>query len=197
MEPEIDVRTVSAVCSRLGTELLRLADGAEVIALGIDLTRRRFGHRVWRTLADRVAAHAHCPVVAVAPGSFLMPGSGDQVSVGGIGNRTTQLALEAAAEEAVVRGASLIVVTVSPFLDPQAVGAIEPPLRDSPVLAAIGDLEERYPGLAVNISHQTGDVTAALGAVAADSELLVLGVYHSTKPWSMRIGPVATALTGP
>jgi nucleotide-binding universal stress UspA family protein len=194
MEPEIDVRTVSAVGSRVSTELLRLAEGAQVIALGIDLTRPRTAHPVRGRLEDRVAVHANCPVVTVAPGSFILPGARNQVSVGWTDKRSAQLALHAAAEEAQLRHAALSVVTVRPVLDPQVVGIIEPPNQESPLIAAIGDLEQRYPGLGINISRQTGDVAAALSAVAASSELLVLGSYHSSKPWRLRTGPVAEAL---
>jgi nucleotide-binding universal stress UspA family protein len=72
---------------------------------------------------------------------------------------------------------------------------IEPPDPEPALMDAIIDLRNRNPGLAIKISPETGDVTAALSVVAADSELLVLGVYHSDKPWSIRTGPVAAALT--
>ena len=195
MEPQIDVRTASAVGSRVSTELLRLAARAQVIALGIDLTRRPTAHPVRGRLEDRLAVQAQCPVVTVAPGSFLMPGSRDQVSVGWTHHRAAQLALEAAAEEAWLRGATLTVVTVSPVLHPQGVGVIEPPDPEPALIDAIVDLRNRYPGLVIKISPTTGDVTAALSAVAVDAELLVLGAYHGDKPWSIRTGPVAAALT--
>ena len=194
MEPEIDVQTVSAIGTSVSTELLRLTETAQVIALGIDLTRTRAAHGMRGPLEDRVAVHANCPVVTVAPGSFIVPGARSQVSVGWTDNRTAQLALHAAAEEAHLRGVALTVVTVPPVMDPQVVGIVEPPDHESPLIDAVGDLEDRYPGLPINISHETGDVTAALGAMAADSELLVLGCHHSTRPWSIRTGPVAEAL---
>lgn len=195
MEPEIDVRTVSAVGARVSTELLSLAEGAEVIALGIDLTLRRSGHPVRGRLEDRVAVQAHCPVVTVAPGSFLLPGLREHVSVGWTDSRTARLALDAAAEEAQLRGALLNVVTVPPVTQPQVVGVIEPPDPEPALIDAIVDIRNRYPGLAITIRPNTGDVTAALSAVAADSELLVLGACHSDKPWSIRTGPVGAALT--
>jgi len=195
MAPEIDVRTVWAVGSRVSTELLRLAERAQVIALGIDLTRRPTTHPVRGRLEDRVAVQAHCPVVTVAPGAFLMPGLREQVSVGWTDSRTALLALDAAAAEARLRNAPLNVVTVSPVLHPDVVGVIEPPVPEPALIDAIVDLRNRYPGLVIQISPTTGDVTAALSAVAVDAELLVLGAYHSDKPWSLRTGPVAAALT--
>ncbi|HSU35455.1 MAG TPA: universal stress protein [Propionibacteriaceae bacterium] len=195
MAPEIDVRTVWAVGSRVSTELLRLAERAQVIALGIDLTRRPPTHPVRGRLEDRVAVQAHCPVVTVAPGAFLMPGLREQVSVGWTDSRTALLALDAAAAEARLRNAPLNVVTVSPVLHPDVVGVIEPPVPEPALIDAIVDLRNRYPGLVIQISPTTGDVTAALSAVAVDAELLVLGAYHSDKPWSLRTGPVAAALT--
>jgi len=195
MAPEIDVRTVWAVGSRVSIELLRLAERAQVIALGMDLTRHPTAHPVRGRLEDRVAVQAHCPVVTVAPGSFLLPGLREQVTVGWTDSRTALLALHAAAEEALLRGALLNVVTVTPVMHPQVVRVIEPPDPEPALIDAIVDVRNRYPGLAIKISPETGDVTAALSAVAADSELLVLGAYHSDKPWSIRTGPVAAALT--
>ena len=116
MEPEIDVQTVSAIGTSISTELLRLTETAQVIALGIDLTRTRAAHGMRGPLEDRVAVHANCPVVTVAPGSFIVPGARSQVSVGWTDNRTAQLALHAAAEEAHLRGVALTVVTVPPVM---------------------------------------------------------------------------------
>jgi nucleotide-binding universal stress UspA family protein len=134
-------------------------------------------------------------VVTVAPGAFLMPGLREQVSVGWTDSRTARLALDAAAEEARLRGDPLNVATVSPVLHPQAQRVIEPPDPEPALIDAIVDLRNRYPGLVIKISPTTGDVTAALSAVAVDAELLVLGAYHGDKPWSIRTGPVAAALT--
>jgi nucleotide-binding universal stress UspA family protein len=133
-------------------------------------------------------------VVTVAPKSFLAPDARIQVTVGWTEGHTARLALDAAAEEAYLRGAALSVLTVPPVLDPQLVGVVAPPDQEPALIAAVGKIEDRYPGLLINITHQTGDVTAALKSMAPLSELLVLGCHHSTESWSIRTGPVAAAL---
>ncbi len=193
IEPEVEVRTVSASGS-VSDELLRISDGAQVIALGIDLTRSRASHGARGPLEDRVAVHANCPVVTVAPLSFITPGARTQITVGWTDNHTAKLALWVAAEEADLRGIALTVVTVPPEFDPQLVGIIDPPNQESTLISSVAALEAHYPGLAINITHQSGDVRQALSAMAAASELLVLGCHHSSQPWSIRTGPVAEAV---
>jgi nucleotide-binding universal stress UspA family protein len=194
IEPEIDVELISAAGASVSEELLRVADGAEVIALGIDLTRSRASHGARGPLEDRIAVHANSPVVTVAPLSFITPGARTQVTVGWTDNHTAKLALRVAAEEAQLRGIALTVVTVPPERDPQLAGIIDPPDHESPLIASIAALEAQYRGLAINITHQTGDVRQALSAMASTSELLVLGCHHSSQPWSIRTGPVAEAV---
>ena len=70
-------------------------------------------------------------------------------------------------------------------------GIVPPPNHESPLINSLAQLEGRYPGLVINISHQTGDVPQALSAMASTSELLVLGCHHSRQPWSIRTGPIA------
>jgi nucleotide-binding universal stress UspA family protein len=194
VEPEIDLESVSAIGPSVSDELLRIGDNADVLALGIDLTRGRASHGARGPLEDRIAVHASCPVVMVAPLSFLAPGARTQVTVGWTDNRTAELALEAAAEEAHLRGIALTIVTVPPVQDPQLAGIIEPPDHESPLIRSVAALEGRYPGLVINISHQAGDVQQALSAMAPSSELLVLGCHHAKQPWSVRTGPIAEAV---
>ena len=193
-EPETDLEFVSAVGASVSEELLRIGDGAQVIALGIDLTRSRASHGARGPLEDRIAVHANCPVVTVAPLSFITPGARTQVTVGWTDNHTAKLALAVAAEEAHLRRIALTVVTVPPERDPQLVGIIDPPDHESALIASTAALEAHYPGLPINITHQTGDVRQALSALAPTSELLVLGCHHSSQPWSIRTGPVAGAV---
>ena len=194
IEPEIDVQTVSATGTSVSDELLRISDGALVIAMGIDLTRTRASHGARGPLEDRIAVHANCPVVTVAPLSFITPGARTQVTVGWTDNHTAKLALAVAAEEAHLRGIALTVVTVPPDMDPQLAGIIDPPNHESALITSVAALEAQYPGLAINITHQTGDVRQALSAMAPTSELLVLGCHHSSQPWSIRTGPIAEAV---
>jgi nucleotide-binding universal stress UspA family protein len=194
VEPETDLECVSAVGASVSEELLHISEGAQVIVLGIDLTRSRASHGVRGPLEDRIAVHANCPVVTVAPLSFITPGARTQVTVGWTDNHTAELALAVAAEEAHLRGIALTVVTVPPERDPQLAGIIDPPDHESALIASVAALEAQFPGLPINIAHQIGDVRQALSAMAPTSELLVLGCHHSSQPWSIRTGPVAEAV---
>jgi nucleotide-binding universal stress UspA family protein len=191
IEPEIAIKTVSATGASVSEELLRVSENAHIIALGIDLTRTRASHGARGPLEDRVAVHADCPVVAVAPLSFIAPAARTQVTVGWTDNHTAALALAAAAEEAHLRGIALTVVTVPPSFDPQLAGIIDPPNHESVLIGSVAALEEQYPGLVINITHRHGDVSQLLSRMASSSELLVLGCHHAKQPWSIRTGPVA------
>jgi nucleotide-binding universal stress UspA family protein len=194
LEPDIDVRTELVTGSSVRTELVQLTQRCTVLAMGIDLTRSRATHGARGPIEDYVAVHADCPVVMVAPASFVAPGARTQVTVGWSEGYNARLALAAAAEEAHLRGAVLSVVSVPPVIDPRLVGIVPTPDHESALIDAVSDLEHRYPGLQIDIAHRTGDVRAALSAMSALSELFVLGSHHSSKPWSIRTGPVAEAL---
>jgi nucleotide-binding universal stress UspA family protein len=194
LEPDLHVRTELLTGTSVRAELGALSQRAVVLALGIDPTRPRWAHGGRGPIEDHVAVHARCPVVTVAPRSFLAPGARSQVTVGWTEGHTARIALEAAAEEAQLRGAALTVLTVPPVRDPQLAGIIPPPDQESALIDAVGVIEDRYPGLPININHQADEVTAALKSMAPLSELLVLGCHHSNEPWSIRTGPVAAAL---
>ena len=194
LEPDVDVRTNLVTGTSVRAELVGLSERAAVLALGIDLTRRRAAYGALGPIEDYVAVHAGCPVVTVAPGSFVAPGARTHVTVGWTEGHAARLALDAAAEEAHLRGAVLSIVTVPPVRDPQLEGIVPAPDQESALIEAVSDVEGRYPGLPVDITHETGDVTAALRATAPRSELLVLGCHHSTKSWSIWTGPVAEDL---
>ena len=70
-EPAIGLETMSTKSTSVSEELVRISHDAEVLALGIDLTRTRSSHGARGPLEDRVAVHASCPVAVVAPLSFI------------------------------------------------------------------------------------------------------------------------------
>jgi nucleotide-binding universal stress UspA family protein len=194
LEPDIDVRTELVVGTSVREELVQLTTRCTVLALGIDLTRTRPTHGARGPIEDYVAVHAACPVVMVAPASFVAPGARTQVTVGWAEGHSARLALHAAAEEAHLRGGILSIVSVPPGRDPRLDGIVPAPDHESTLIHAVGELEDRYPGLPIDITHRTGDATTALSATSLHSELLVIGSHHSDKPWSIRTGPVAEAL---
>ncbi len=194
LEPEIDIRTDLLTGTSIRAELVAVSQRAAVLAIGIDPTQPRWAHGARGPIEDHVAVHAGCPVVTVAPKAFLVPGARSQTTVGWTEGHTARLALEAAAEEAHLRSAALTILTVPPVPDPQVAGIIASPDQESALIDAVGEIEDRYPGMPINIIHQTDDVTTALRSMAPLSELLVLGCHHSSEPWSIRTGPVAAAL---
>jgi nucleotide-binding universal stress UspA family protein len=194
LEPDIEVRTELVVGTSVRDELVQLTTRCTVLALGIDLTRTRATHGARGPIEDYVAVHAACPVVMVAPASFVAPGARTQVTVGWAEGHSARLALDAAAEEARLRGAVLSIVTVPPDRDQRLDGIVPAPDHESALIDAVSQLQDRYPGLPIDITHRTGDVTTALSARSPLSELLVIGSHHSQKPWSIRTGPVAEAL---
>jgi nucleotide-binding universal stress UspA family protein len=194
LEPDIDVRTELVAGSSVRAELVQFTQRCTVLALGIDVTRSRATHGARGPIEDYVAVHADCPVVMVAPASFVAPGARTQVTVGWSEGYNARLAMAAAAEEAHLRGAVLTVVSVPPASDPRLAGIVPTPDHESALIDVVGEIEHRYPGLRIDIAHRTGDVATALSAMSTLSELFVLGSHHSSKPWSIRTGPVAEAL---
>jgi nucleotide-binding universal stress UspA family protein len=91
-----------------GTMLIRESEGANLVVVGTrghgDLAGTLLG-----SVASRVVADAHCPVVVVR-GEEVVAGDGRPVVVGVDGSAAADAALRAAVSQAVARGAGLRVV---------------------------------------------------------------------------------------
>jgi nucleotide-binding universal stress UspA family protein len=61
LEPDVDVQTDLVIGRAIRDELVQLCERAAVLALGIDLTRRRAAHGALGPIEDYVAVHAGCP----------------------------------------------------------------------------------------------------------------------------------------
>ena len=168
----------------LGQEVPVLRDvsrGAGLLVVG---ARGRSGRRRLGSTGSHVASHAHCPVAVVrAP-----VGAADAdapVVVGVDGSASSLGAAEVAADEAVLRGAPLVVVharptRLGPYGDPERPapgtdpqdGADDAPGSVDEVAQA---LVRARPGLQVTVDERFDDPPAALLEVGADAQLVVVG----------------------
>jgi nucleotide-binding universal stress UspA family protein len=108
-EPSISIRTCLLEGS-ISDELIRATETAVLLVLGIDRGKQRAGHGALGPVEDRVAVHAHCPVVVVP----RLPSSDapKEVVVGWIDAVSAWWAFNAAVAAAQVRRAPLTVLRV-------------------------------------------------------------------------------------
>ena len=138
--------------------------------------------------------HAHCLVVTVnGPGPIVGQGY-DKIVLGWTEGATGRRALEAAADEAALRGSLLSVVTVSPTAAYALAVSSERESVEQALIDSIRRVESTHPGLAIDVTHRSGHVVAELEQSLDRAALLVLGSYHSEQSWSIRLGPVAEEL---
>ncbi len=180
---------------RPGRALVELSGEAELVVL----THRSHGRRiVTGSTAVQVAAHAHCPVVAVpdawAPGDRHVRG---WVTVGVHELGAPSAVLEAAVREAVAADAPLRLVhawhldtvyddIVSARIDPGWQHRVEDSMR-----AAAAPLLAEHPGLEVDVQALHEWPADALESLAASSRLLVVGRHSHHAPAPERLGSVA------
>jgi nucleotide-binding universal stress UspA family protein len=187
-----------AVTSRLSHSapaeaLTQLSERADLVVVGSRGRGSSVVSSVLGSVSDRVAAHAHCPVVIVPEAG---PRAGlARVVVGVSSARAGRLALEFAFEEARLRGATL--VAVSAMRDQQA----EPGHTESlDVRALRGLLDElagvaaAYPEVIAEPVLSDSDAASALLDAATDADIVVVGCHHSRDRWSTRLGPVPAAI---
>ena len=168
----------------LGQEVPVLRDvsrGAGLLVVG---ARGRGGRRRLGSTGSHVASHAHCPV-AVVRGLVGVGEADAPVVVGVDGSAASLAAAEVAADEAVLRGAPLVVVharptRLGPYGDTERPvprpgppgGADEPPGSVDEVARTL--VLER-PGLQVTVDERFDDPPAALLEVGASAQLVVVG----------------------
>jgi nucleotide-binding universal stress UspA family protein len=191
-EPSISIST-RLLQGSISDELIGATETAVLLVLGIDRGKERASHGALGPLEDRVAVHAHCPVVVV---SRLLNSSAKppkEVVVGWIDAVSAWWAFNAAVAAAGVRRAPLTVLRVVPVNRQDD----EPFAGDRPLLEAISDEQQPVcpPDLSIRISHKITDHTAdALVRAADEADLLVIGCHHSDDQWTVRTGPVAAAV---
>ena len=191
-QPSVAVGTLLLTGS-ISDELIRLSQSATLIVVGVDHDIARAAHGAIGSIEDRVAVHAHCPVVTVSDPAR----EGEEhryVAVGWTDDRSGARTLAAAATVAAARGASLTVVP-----DPCPDGAVpgirhsgEPPIDGLP--DALAEAARQHPALRINVDRRGSDGVESLIEHSARAGLLVIGSHHSEDRWSVRVGTTAGAV---
>ena len=194
LEPGMTIRPRLFESESISEQLIELSGAAALLVLGVASARPRADHGLLGPVEDRVVVHAHCPVVTVnGPGPIVGQGY-DKIVLGWTEGATGRRALEAAADEAALRGSLLSVVTVSPTAAYTPAVSSEQESVEQALIDSIRRIESTYPGLPIDVSHRSGDVAAELEQSLDRAALLVLGAHHSEQSWSIRLGPVAEEL---
>ena len=201
----LEVQAVTGIGSA-ATVLIQESAGAALVVVGTrghgDVAGLLLG-----SVAARVAAHAHCPVVVVRGERVVSAGPGRRVVVGVDGSKAAGAALRVAVEQAVAAGAPLRVVCVWIPTSPEgwdrgywvAVDAEHDP-DDTAAAAAEGvaaeaaaTVRELAPDLAVETRVAGGDPAAVVLAAAGDAGLVVVGARGRGSLVSLFLGPVSHA----
>lgn len=194
LEPGITITPRLYESRSISEQLIELSGAADLLVVGVASARPRADHGVLGPVEDRVVVHAHCPVVTVNGPGPIVGQDYDKIVLGWTEGTTGRRALEAAADEAALRGSLLGVVTVSPAAAyapavPNERVSVEQALIDS-----IHRIESTHRGLRIDVTHRSGHVVRELQQSLDRAALLVLGSHHSEQAWSIRIGPVAEEL---
>ena len=194
LEPGITITPRLYESRSISEQLIELSGAADLLVVGVASARPRADHGVLGPVEDRVVVHAHCPVVTVNGPGPIVGQDYDKIVLGWTEGTTGRRALEAAADEAALRGSLLGVVSVSPAAAyapavPNERVSVEQALIDS-----IHRIESTHRGLRIDVTHRSGPVVRELQQSLDRAALLVLGSHHSEQAWSIRIGPVAEEL---
>ncbi|MEV0135950.1 universal stress protein [Dactylosporangium sp. NPDC050688] len=178
--------------------LLALSGRADLLVVG----SRNKADPLHRSVASRLAAQAHCPVVIVRPilGHEAAPFAG-HVVVGVDGTPASSAAVRLAFAYAERHGRSVTAVHVDDrrpgdfwfddrFLETHF--TVEPPGLDL-LARAVEPVAARYPRVPVQRAVYGGDPVAGLRRAAAAATLLVLGRHGNRRPAPMRLGSTSQA----
>ena len=194
LEPGVTITSKLYESRSISEQLIALSGAAALLVLGVASARPRADHGLLGPVEDRVAVHAHCPVVTVnGPGPIVGQGY-DKIVLGWTEGATGRRALEAAADEAALRGSLLSVVTVSPRAAYARAVSSEQESVEQALIDSIRRIESTHLGLPIDVTHRSGDVVAELEQSLDRAALLVSGAHHSEQSWSIRLGPVAEEL---
>jgi nucleotide-binding universal stress UspA family protein len=193
LEPEISVVPRLYESGSISDQLVALS-GASLLVLGVASARPRADHGVLGPVEDRVVVHAHCPVVTVNGPGPIVGQDYDKIVLGWTEGTTGRRALEAAAEEAALRGSLLSIVTIPPAATASPARPSERINVEEALFDSIRRIESTYPGLRIDVTHRSGQVGTALEQSLDKAALLVLGTRHSEQAWSIRVRPIAEEL---
>lgn len=198
--PDLTVTTQSIRGSEVPV-LRDLSASAQLLVVG---ARGRAGHLRMGSIAAHLAAHSRCDVAVVRGDEAATPGTSAPVVVGVDGSRASLAAAEAAAREASMRAAPLLVVharpTIAdpygrgmPALSPRAatdVDVNDPTHRAAQAVAT--RLRAQHPGLEVRVALLDDDPAHALVAASTGAVLVVVGSRGLGAFRGMLLGSVST-----
>ena len=191
LEPGISVAPRLYESGSISEQLIELSGAAALLVLGVASSRPRAEHGLLGPVEDRVVVHAHCPVVTVNGPGPIVGQDYDKIVLGWTEGTTGRRALEAAAEEAALRGSLLSIVTIPPTATRSPELPSEGINFEEVLIDSIRRIESTYPGLRIDVTHRSGQVGTALEQSLDRAALLVLGSHHSEQSWSIRVGPIA------
>jgi len=194
LEPGITITPRLYESRSISEQLIELSGAADLLVVGVASARPRADHGVLGPVEDRVVVHAHCPVVTVNGPGPIVGRNYDKIVLGWTEGTTGRRALEAAADEAALRGSLLSVVTVSPTAAYAPAVPTERENVEQALIDSIRRIESTHPGLRIDVTHRSGHVDTALEQSLDRAALLVLGSHHSEQSWSIRVGPIAEEL---
>jgi nucleotide-binding universal stress UspA family protein len=178
-EPAIAVGT-RLLHTDLGEQLIALSRSAAMIVLGVDPATPQAADGLLWPVDDRVALQARCPIVIV-PVKNSNQSPKPRVVVGW-DDLAGRRALRAAAEEATLRDAALVVVILAAGANDQASASLRSS-RQLPLGKAAKLVGKDLPTSPAQVEHCDGQGPSSLVASARDAELLVIGFQESTQ-WS-------------
>jgi nucleotide-binding universal stress UspA family protein len=194
LEPEVSVVPRLYESGSISEQLIELSGAADLLVLGVASARPRAEHGLLGPVEDRVVVHAHCPVVTVNGPGPIVGQDYDKIVLGWTEGTTGRRALEAAAEEAALRGSVLSIVTIPLTATPSPAGRSERGNVEQVLIDSLRRIESTYPGLQIDVTHRSGHVDTELEQSLDRAALLVLGSHHSEQSWSIRVGPIAEVL---
>ena len=191
LEPGIAITSRLYESGSISEQLIELSGAAALLVLGVASARPRAEHGLRGPVEDRVVVHAHCPVVTVNGPGPIVGQDYDKIVLGWTEGTTGRRALEAAAEEAALRGSLLSIVTIPATATPSPALPSERINVEQALIDSIRRIESTYPGLQIDVTHRSGHVDTELEQSLDRAALLVLGSHHSEQSWSIRVGPIA------
>jgi nucleotide-binding universal stress UspA family protein len=194
LEPGITITPRLYESRSISEQLIELSGAADLVVVGVASARPRADHGVLGPVEDRVVVHAHCPVVTVNGPGPIVGQDYDKIVLGWTEGTTGRRALEAAADEAALRGSLLGVVSVSPAAAYTPAAPNERVSVEQALIDSIHRIESTHRGLRIDVTHRSGHVVRELQQSLDRAALLVLGSHHSEQSSSIRIGPVAEEL---
>lgn len=168
--------------------LLEATDDAALLVLGSH-GRAGLAKSALGSVTQRVAVHAHCPVVVVPPSTLSSEWSHPRrIAVGVADTWAGRRALDHAVLRARLSGATVVLVGSRPEDQGGRCRAAEE-------LAKVrAELIAEHPGLRVEGLVGGADAAAAVITASRAAQLVVLGCHHSDDPWTSRLGAVPSAV---